>query len=356
MPSRRKVLKYALSAGAVAAGGLAMLLPRRANAYYAGPVSDHFDGQYFFNPDRKQPHGLARVASLYVTERREPWPTSIASPFSDRPPASVEGPHARVAFIGHASWLIQTAGLSILIDPVWNDRVSPVSFAGPTRVNPPGIAFDALPRIDAILVTHNHFDHLDLPTLARLWARDRPRIVTPLGNDMIMRQAVPELAATTLDWRQSMALSPAVRVHAEPTQHWSARGLRDRRHALWASFVIETPAGRIYAVGDSGFGDGSTFSAVRSHHPGLALALLPIGAYEPRWFMAAQHMNPDESVRAFELCGARSALGHHWGTFQLTSEAYDRPLNDLAAALSGHAVAPERFRAVRPGEVHVIGA
>jgi L-ascorbate metabolism protein UlaG (beta-lactamase superfamily) len=344
-------MKWTLSIGGMAVAGASFVVPKKANAYYSGPVSDHFDGTAFFNPGGRKPKGLGSVLRLYAAEKWEKWPAALPSSLKDVPPPRVSGDGARVAFVGHASWLIQTAGLNILVDPHWSDMASPVSFAGPRRVNAPGIAFDDLPPIDVVLVTHNHYDHLDLPTLQRLWARNRPRIITPLGNDTIMRQAIPDLAAHAVDWGAAVDLSPQVRVFAEPTHHWSARAARDRRHALWASFILGTPAGKIYAVGDSGFGEGRIFRDIGQRHPGIRLALLPIGAYEPRWFMESQHMNPDDSVQAFLLCGARSALGHHWGTFQLTTEPYDAPPRALAEALAAREIAPERFQAVRPGSV-----
>jgi L-ascorbate metabolism protein UlaG (beta-lactamase superfamily) len=174
--------------------------------------------------------------------------------------------------------------------------------------------------------------------------------ITPLGNDTIMRQGIADIAATAVDWGDRTDLGSGIIVHIEPTQHWSARGARDRRHALWASFVIETPAGKIYAVGDSGLGDGRTFRQVAARHPKIRMALLPIGAYEPRWFMKHQHMNPDDAVEAFGLCGAEAALGHHWGTFQLTTEAREAPPAALAEALRQRGIAGERFHAVYPGE------
>jgi L-ascorbate metabolism protein UlaG (beta-lactamase superfamily) len=334
------------------AGGAALFIPRRANSYYRGPVSDHFNGERFFNPGGRSPKGLDQVLRLYALETWTKWPPTFPSPFKDKPPARVTGSAARLAFIGHASWLIQSGGLNILIDPHWSPRASPVSFAGPRRLNDPGIAFDDLPKIDIVLVTHNHYDHMDVPTIARLWSRDRPRVITPLGNDTILKRDIPDLDVTAVDWGDHVALSPDVAVTAEPTQHWSARGSRDRMHALWASFVVTTPAGKIYAVGDTGFDDGSTFRHVAARHPGIRVALLPIGAYEPRWFMSSQHINPEESVAAFRLCGAQMALGHHWGTFQLTTEAHDAPPAALAAALQAQGIAPERFRAMQPG-LHV---
>jgi L-ascorbate metabolism protein UlaG (beta-lactamase superfamily) len=216
------------------------------------------------------------------------------------------------------------------------------------------VAFDALPNIDLVLVTHNHYDHMDVDTLGALWQRYRPRIVTPLGNDTILRQSIPGLEALASDWDATVDLDGGIRVHVEPTLHWSARGATDRRHALWASFVLETGAAKIYCVGDSGYGDGSTFRRVGERHPGLALALLPIGAYEPRWIMRNNHMNPEEALKAFELCGAQRALGHHWGTFRLTNEAVDEPPQRLAVALAARGVKSQRFIALRPGQVELV--
>ena len=352
MTTRRRFLKRSFVAtGMVLAGGAATLLPRKANAYYSGPISDHFNGEHFFNPGAQSPRALWQVARLYASETWSVWPPQFPSPFPpDRPPARVDGARMRLVLIGHASWLIQTGGRNVLIDPVWVDRVSPFTFAGPRRANQPGIAFDDLPPIDTIIVTHNHYDHMDLVTLARLWRRDKPRIVTPLGNDTIIRATIPDLEAKAVDWGDTVDLG-GITAHAVPTQHWSARGTRDRRHALWASFVLETPGGKIYAIGDTGFGDGRIFRHVAERHPGLRLALLPIGAYEPRWFMQGQHMNPADAVEALRLCGAEMALGHHWGTFQLTTEPHDQPLTDLEAALSHATVSADRFRPMRPGQV-----
>jgi L-ascorbate metabolism protein UlaG (beta-lactamase superfamily) len=263
----------------------------------------------------------------------------------------VGGAGLRLSYVGHASFLVQTGGLNILIDPVWSERASPVSFAGPRRVNPPGISFDRLPPIDVVLVSHNHYDHLDIETLSRLEAAHRPRFVTPFGNDAIIRDRAPDARVHAGDWGESVDLGDGMHVHFEATQHWSARSMFDRCHALWASFVIEGPAGKIYAVGDSGLGTGSTFRRVHERHPDIRLALLPIGAYEPRWFMREQHMNPDDAVQALALCGAREAIAHHWGTFQLTNEAIDAPLQHLAEALERHRVDATRFRVLRPGEV-----
>ncbi|HVL72594.1 MAG TPA: MBL fold metallo-hydrolase [Beijerinckiaceae bacterium] len=324
-------------------------MARSRNPYYQGPVSDHFDGVRFFMPGGPSDKGLAELLRWHMGGGREAWPETFPSPFRDTPPPRVDG--LRVALVGHAAFLIQVAGLNVLTDPVFVERASPFQFAGPRRVNPPGIAFDDLPRIDVVLITHNHYDHLDLATLARLWRRDRPRIVAPLGNDAIVRGHDPDVAVEARDWGEAVALSPEVTAHLVPAFHWSARGLNDRRMALWASYLLETPHGPIYHVGDTGYGDGSLFRDLRDRFGPVRLALLPIGAYEPRWFMQAQHVNPADSVQIMLDTGAAQVLGHHWGTFRLTNEAIDHPLRDLAAALEEKEVPPERFRPMRPGEV-----
>ena len=320
---------------------------------YAGPVSDHFDGTHFFDPDGSPPKKLSEVLrwQLGSGRQREKWPEWVPSPYADTPPPRVDGARIRVSFVGHASWLIQTAGLNILADPVWSERASPLAFAGPKRHNDPGIAFDKLPVIDIVLVSHGHYDHLDLATLSKLSAKFAPRVITPLGNDVTMRSADSTIRAEAFDWQDRVELGAGVAVTLVPTRHWSARGLFDRNKALWASFVLETPAGKIYIVGDSGYGDGKHFRRVGQAHGPLRLALLPIGAYEPRWFMCDQHMNPSDAVKALADCGATQALAHHHGTFQLTDEAINAPAEALGVALDEAKISRERFVALKPGQV-----
>jgi L-ascorbate metabolism protein UlaG (beta-lactamase superfamily) len=346
--NRRKLLTLLGLPAAATLGIGGVIAARSRNRYYQGPVSDHFDGVQFFSPGQPQDKGLIELARWQIGGGRTDWPEQFPSPFRDKPPAAVDG--LRAALIGHASWLIQVAGLNVLTDPVFADRVSPVSFAGPKRVNPPGIAFDDLPPIHAVLVTHNHYDHLDLDAVGRLWQRHRPRIVAPLGNDAIIRAAHPDIAVEARDWGESVDLGDGVTAHLEPAYHWSARGMNDRRMALWCAFVLTTPAGAIYHVGDTGYGDGKIFARVRERFGAPRVAILPIGAYEPRWFMKPQHMNPEEAVQVMQDVGAEQALGHHWGTFRLTNEGVEEPAQELAVALRAQAIPAERFRAMRPGE------
>jgi L-ascorbate metabolism protein UlaG (beta-lactamase superfamily) len=348
--TRRRLLS--LIGGLAAAAGLAAFWASRMRNY-DGPVSDHFDGARFFDPDGSPPKSLSEVLRWQFgpDRKREPWPDWAPSPYADAPPPRVTGDKARLSFVGHASWLIQTADLNILIDPVWSDRVSPFSFAGPKRHNAPGIAFDALPHIDIVLVSHGHYDHLDVATLSKLAAKFSPRVITPLGNDAAMRAADGAIRAEAFDWHDRIELGNGLALTLVPTRHWSARGLFDRNRALWASFVLETPAGKLYIVCDSGYGDGGHFRRVAQSHGPLRLAILPIGAYEPRWFMRDQHMNPEDAVKALADCRAAQALAHHHGTFQLTDEAIDAPVAALGEALDEAGIARERFGALKPGQV-----
>jgi len=312
----------------------------------------HFDGRRYFNPEGTPPSGFRKFLRWQFGKRGEPWPDKVPSPFPpDHPPPRIEGPALRVSFVGHASFLLQANGVNLLTDPVWSDRASPFRFAGPRRHNPPGIAFDDLPRIDAVLVSHGHYDHLDLTTLARLWDRDRPRIVTPLGHDTTIQAHRADIAVTTADWGDVVRLADGVSAALEPVHHWTARGVFDRNRALWCSFVLRGMGPGVFFAGDTGFDGGRPFRSVAQRYGALDLALLPIGAYEPRWFMAPQHTNPAEAVQGFELLGARQALGYHWGTFRLTDEKPEAPALDLAAALADRSIAPERFLALRPGQV-----
>ena len=348
--TRRRLL--GLLAGTAAAIGVPAIWISRMKTY-SGPVSDHFDGLHFLDPDGSPPKSLLELLRWQFGSGRQraSWPDWVPSPYADTPPAKVTGDKVRLSFVGHASWLIQASGVNLLIDPVWSMRASPFTFAGPKRRNDPGIAFDALPKIDVVLVSHGHYDHLDVATLSRLVEKFSPRVITPLGNDVTMRKADGAIKAESFDWKDRVELGSGLAVTLVPTRHWSARGLFDRNKALWASFVLETPAGKLYIVSDSGYGDGTHFRNVGQAHGPLRLAILPIGAYEPRWFMRDQHMNPSDAVKALADCGAQQALAHHHGTFQLTDEAIDAPVIALGEALDAARIPREKFAVLKPGQV-----
>jgi len=324
------------------------------NRYYAGPVSDHFDGLRFFNPDHPDTdRSLGQMLRWKLREKAARWPKSVPGR-QVRPDAQVEG--LRITMVGHATLLIQAAGLNILTDPVWSDRTSPIRFAGPKRVTPPGIAFDDLPPIHVVLLSHNHYDHLDAATLKRIQAAHRPLIVTPLGNDAILRRIIPDAHVAIGDWGDRIEIGDGADVHIVPAHHWSARGIGDRRMALWCGFMLRTAAGQVYFAGDTGYGDGAIFRAMRARYGPTDVALLPIGAYAPRWFMAAQHTDPDEAVRIMIDLEAHSAIGIHWGSVQLTDEAREEPLTLLRRALSDRGIDEGRFPAAAAGDTFDFGA
>ena len=321
------------------------------NRYYTGPKSDHFDGTLFFNPQGMNPPGFREVVKWQVNHKKSPWPKHVEHRYTPaKPDERVTGKGMRVTSVGHATLLIQVAGVNILTDPIYTERASPLDSLGPRRVAKPGINFDDLPPIDIVLVTHNHYDHLSLPTLERLDKVHKARIITPLGNDTIIRSKLPDADITVLDWGGQAPLKEGLRIFAEPCHHWSARGITDRRMALWAAFVIETPAGLIYHIGDTGYDDGRHYKAVGEKYGGFRLANLPIGAYEPRFFMKNEHQDPVEAVTGFQLCNAAYACGHHFGTFQLTDEAIDAPVKLLKSALRDAGIDEKRFNPLAPGE------
>ena len=313
------------------------------NPYYSGPVSDHFDGTRFFNPGPLTDKSLVDVLRWRFSSKFAQWPKQVAVT-PNVPDARVTG--CRATMVGHATVLIQVGGLNILTDPVWSERASPFSFAGPRRVTEPGIAFDDLPPIDIVLLSHSHYDHLDLATLRRLHDRDRPRLITPLGNDAIVRRAIPDIRATAGDWGERIEIGGDSAVTLVPANHWSARSTKDRRMALWAGFMLKTPQGLIYFAGDTGYGDGAIFRQMRADHGAPDLAILPIGAYAPRWFMAPQHADPEEAVQMMLDLEARQAIAIHWGCFQLTDEPRDEPTERLRQALSDRSLDAERFLAL----------
>ncbi|MCA3574772.1 MAG: MBL fold metallo-hydrolase [Aestuariivirga sp.] len=286
--------------------------------------------------------------------KRARWPDRVENRAHPPPPDRVMGDEIKATWIGHSTVLLQTSGLNILTDPFLSERASPVAFAGPRRVRPPALTPDRLPPIDIILLSHNHYDHMDLPALREIASRHAPHVVTPHGNARWIRRAAPSFRIDELRWGQSLAIGGA-EIHLTPALHWSKRGLFDANTALWGAFVIATPGGTIYFAGDTGYGTGSTFADVRRSFGAPRLSLIPIGAYEPRWFMQPQHMNPEEAVKAHLALGSATSLAIHHGTIQLTDEAIDAPVRELASALAQHAVDPEQFLAPDAGEVVTIG-
>ena len=306
-------------------------------------ASDHFDGSRFVNPTGRTGQPLSAVPRMLL-EPRTPWPARVDDP--PHIPPGLDGATAVVSFIGHSTFLIQTAAGNVLTDPMYSQRAGPLNVMGPRRVRQPAVRFDDLPPISTVLLSHNHYDHCDLPTLRMIATRFDPLVVTPLGNGALVRSAGIR-RVEELDWWQD-ATSSAIPIILTPAQHFSARGLLDRNRALWGGFMLAPNDVRIFFAGDTAYA--RLFHDVRQRLGPINLALLPIGAYEPRWFMQAVHMNPAEAVQAHLDLGAPPTVGMHYGTFQMTTEGIDEPLRALEAACRERNIAPAAFRTLAFGE------
>lgn len=343
----------------------------RRNRHYDASRKHH-------RPDGFQNHHADFVPKTLAEVLRWRWNATLrglpAPPSSPIPEASADlaflmangragaGMCPAVTWVGHATVLAQLGGLNVLTDPVFSDRASPVGFAGPRRHQPPGIALHALPRIDVVLASHNHYDHLDDASLRGLnsQAGGPPLFVVPLGlKDWLARRGIAN--AVELDWWDVHRLAAPrgeVELMLLPAHHWSARGLRDRMQTLWGGFAVLAPDCHLFFAGDTGYSrdfiDIRQRLAERQQDGGFDIALLPIGAYEPRWFMADQHVNVDEAVKIHHDVGARRSLGVHWGTFALTDEPLDEPPRQLVHARREAGLSEEEFFVLAVGETRLV--
>jgi len=312
---------------------------------YQGPVSKHFDGEQFHNLLPTEEHGFGDMLSWMWNREPGEWHEVGDAEFGPRPPAHANS--LRATFVNHATVLIQTHELNILTDPIWSERASPVSWAGPRRMRPPGIRFEDLPRIDVVIVSHCHYDHMDLPTLKRLYERDHPRFIVGLGNASILEQAGIQ-GVEELDWWQSLRLNADTRITGVPAQHFSMRWIGERNERLWLGYVIDGPDGKVYFAGDTGMGP--QFEQIYRRFGPMRLSLLPIGAYLPRWFMASVHLSPHDAVLAHEQLHSQTSVGIHFGTFRLADDGQDQPIHDLEAARKQEDVDARAFRVLGFGE------
>lgn len=315
-------------------------------------ASDHCDGERFFNPGIDTDKRLGDLLRWRFSRRPARWPSCIADDDPPLPEAPRPG-EVSITYIGHATLLLRFAGVTVLTDPVFSERASPFRWLGPKRVRAPAIALDDLPKIDAVVLSHNHYDHMDLPSLRQLRDRWNPPVVTGIGNGRYLA-ARGVRNVTELDWWERAEAAPALSIAYVPAQHWSRRRLWDTNRMLWGGHVIEAGGARVYFAGDTGYP--GHFSAIAQRLGAPDVALLPIGAYEPRWFMAPQHMNPLEAVRAHRDLGARLSIAMHFATFPLTDEAIDAPATALAAARIELGIAEADFRVPGFGETIVAAA
>lgn len=311
------------------------------------PVSDHFDGRRFFNPWGLAARSPWDVVRWKLTTRPAVWPRSRENTHPVRLPDGVATDEVAATFVGHATFLLQLRGANLLTDPIWSEHAGPFGRLGPRRIRRPAVPLDALPSLRAVLVSHNHYDHLDLPTLRELDRVHRPLFVTSLGNERwLKRRGLRDVVE--LDWWQTHAMGDGLSITFVPSQHFAARGVSDRFRTLWGGFVLERRGLKVYFAGDSGWFEG--FEAIGRRLGPFDLALIPIGAYEPRWFMTPVHVTPEEAVRAHLAVRSQRSIAMHFGTFQLTDEPVDEPLERLRAELARLGIPGSSFVAPEFGE------
>jgi L-ascorbate metabolism protein UlaG (beta-lactamase superfamily) len=310
MERLRNISKWAISAAATFALSSALagqMAPQNANL--------HFDG-YRFHQSEPLTISFGDRFKRTLTSRRGPWRDFTNTPPGPPPAPSVSDGGLRVTFINHATLLIQMDGVNILTDPTWAERSVPT--IGVKRRRPAGLRFEDLPPIDAVLVSHDHHDHMDIPTLRRLADAHHPAIYTGLGNSALLAGKRVS-GGHDLDWWQSAEIGNGVFVTVVPARHHSGRSLFDGDRRLWCGFVVSGPSGSVFFAGDTGWG--SHFAEIGKRFPGLRLAILPIGGFKPVWYMREQHIGPQDALCAFADLGAATMIPMHFGTFPNGDEA-----------------------------------
>jgi L-ascorbate metabolism protein UlaG (beta-lactamase superfamily) len=313
----------------------------------------------FRNPDRHQDRTWFDLLRWKLFSRRDPSPLSGPPPPASSVPAAPSAPRPvppapsrglAATWVGHSTLLVRSPSHAFLLDPVWSAAIGPAGLPAIRRARPPAVSIESLPDIDAVLLSHDHYDHCDLPTLRRL-ARLHPRarLLAPLGFARLARRAGFDPARVTLlDWWESFEFASGHVFTATPARHWGNRLSGARNQRLWCGWHLAAPDASLHFAGDTAF-DERMFAAIRRRLGPPDLALLPIGAYAPRWFMCEQHCNPAEAVRLFQLLGARRAIGMHWGAFPLTDESLDEPPAVLAQAARAAGLPPDAFLTPAPG-------
>ena len=340
-PRRRRLLRWLLALSALLIASA--ILPRCASAPPPGSPAHHAPGGF-----RNLHSGAAQKSLLRFFWMRLTTDWADHEAQRDEVPrrpvdrAALRAPEAGVqaTWIGHSTYLLQLGGKNILTDPIFSERASPVSWAGPKRYQPPALSIDELPPIDFVLISHNHYDHLDLESARQIG--DRARWLVPLKNAPLLR-SVGISRITELDWWGRWE-EAGLSFTATPVQHWSARGVSDRFEMLWSGWAIEGAGARLYFAGDTGYNPVDFKETGRRLGP-FDLALIPIGAYAPRDFMRMMHINPAEAVQIHRELRSRRSLAIHWGTFPLTAEAPGDPPAALRAALSAAGLPEEAFQA-----------
>jgi L-ascorbate metabolism protein UlaG (beta-lactamase superfamily) len=318
---------------------------------YKGRPSDHFDGKRFYNQGNHTEQGFFTFLKWITTRDAPEWRKMPAVANHTKLSQRVGNGELQITFINHATFLIQMDGLNILTDPLWSERTSPVSFTGPQRVQQPGILLNDLPPIDAVVLSHNHYDHLDLPTLKIIAGRDKPHIFAGLGNRVLLNKAGID-NVREMDWWEQEILSDTVAVSFVPARHFSNRGMCDHNKTLWGGFVLESSAGAVYFAGDTGFGP--HFEQIGNRFTSIRLALLPIGAFQPEWFMAPHHMSPPDALKAHFILRTHTSVAMHYGTFRLGDDQQNEPVEALRSAIAAADMQSSQFWIMEFGESRAV--
>lgn len=314
---------------------------------HRGKITDHFDGKRFINPGNVQAKELTDVFQWMMQRKQGPWTENKNSTVGEKPEAIITN-GVKITFVNHSTFLIQVDGVNVITDPVWSERTSPFSFAGPKRMKQPGIRLEDLPKIDYILLSHNHYDHLDINTLKEIYQIHQPKIISPLGVKAFL-DSHQIVSATDLDWWQEHSLTNSLSIQAVPAQHFSGRGIFDRDATLWCGYVMKNHHGNIYFAGDTGYND-FTFKEIGKRCAPVSVALIPIGAYKPRWFMSPIHCSPAEAVQIhFDVMAAHS-IATHFGTFPLADDGEEEPISELILAMQKVNLSSDRFLVLKEGE------
>lgn len=314
--------------------------------------SDHFDGKKFYNPTLTEQFSpnFSDIVRM-IREGRPKWPEHVENQGIPQLDEKLGSDDMALTFVNHATFLIQFSGVNILTDPVWSDRLGPIKFIGTKRVRKPGIKFEDLPKIDVIVISHNHYDHLDVETLKKLNDLFSPKIVVPIGDKDLI-ESIGFKDVHILDWWESVQINPKTLINFTPTQHSSRRSIFDLDKSLWGGYYIQHEKKTVYFDGDAGYSTHYTEIKKRLGSPDVAL--LGIGAYLPRWFMKPLHMDPADAVQAHKDLEAKLSIGMHFGTFQLGGEKFNQPQEDLLKALIKESLPLDSFIILQEGETKVI--
>lgn len=329
---------------------LVPLLSSCESGSYQGPLSDHFNGKVFNNTDSYQRKTILDTFRWLISRNRPAEPSYQTIKKTAQITPTLIPNEVKITFINHTSLLIQAVNFNCLTDPIWSTRASPFSFIGPKRFSDAGIKFNDLPPIDVVLISHNHYDHMDIATLQRLNNYFHPIFLVPLGNKNFLEQAGLQ-NVVELDWWQQYKIKDAV-ITFLPAKHWSARWLHDRFWTLWGSFGIDVAKKKIYFAGDTGYG--KHFTEIKKKWGTPQIALLPIGAYEPRWFMRENHLSPDDAILALQDLHAKYGMGIHIGTFLLGDDGAMKPIVDLATARQKYQISNKQFFILKNGENFIL--